>query len=121
MEHGAEFVDSRNNVPLNQSEDVGESVERNISSNPTRVRTDPVLAFEIVTGSEHSRDVEKRLHEREGPGLDAAEPVECETVFRQPEAGASIPGFESYASSAPVERQKQRRSVNAIDDLFGLF
>ena len=118
MGPAAELVDSRNNFPSDQSEDFGESVGRVSSNSPTHVRAYPVPAFEIVTGSEYSRGAKMRLHEREGPGLDAADFVGRETQFPQLEVDASTPGFEPYTSSAPVKRQKQKLSVDAIDDLF---
>ena len=98
MGHAAELVGSSNNFPLNQSEDFGESVRRISSNSPTH-----------VTGSEYKK---------EGSSLGAAELVGRETQSPQPEAGASTPGFEPYISAVSVERQKQRLSVDTIDELF---
>lgn len=102
-----ELVDSRITLSLNLSEDVGESLERTTSSNPTNVGTNPILAFGTVTGLD-----------RGGAGLDGTIPANIETQFPQPKAGTPIVSLQSYASSAPFERQKQRKSFNAIDDLF---
>ena len=102
-----EFVDSRNTFSLDLSEDVGESLKRTTSSNPIDVGTSPILAFGIVTGPE-----------RGGAGLNGAILASNETQFPRPKAGMPIAGLQSYASWAPVERQKQNKSFNAIDDLF---
>lgn len=107
MDPAEELVDSRNTFSSNLSEDVGESLERTTSSNPTDVGTNPILAFGIVTGLE-----------RGGAGLDGAIPANIETQFPQPKAGTLIASLQSYASSAPNERQKQGKPFNAIDDLF---
>lgn len=115
-----ELVDSRETFFVNLAEDVGEAVGRTTSSNPTDVGTYPVLAFDIHTRPARVRVAEKRLHEREGAGLNATEAANGETKFPEPKAGAAIDGLGSYASPAPIlrQRQKQRKSVNAIDDLF---
>ena len=115
-----ELVDSRETFSVNLSEDVGEAMGRTTSSNPTDVGEYPVLAFDIHTGPARVRVAEKRLHESEGAGLDAAKAANGEIKFPEPKAGAAIAGLGSYASPAPIKRQgqKQRKSVNAIDDLF---
>ena len=114
----AELVDSRDTFPLNLSEDVGESVGRTTSSIITNVKTHPVFAFDIVTGPERGRVAAMGFQKREGTGLDGTLPTTAETAFPQPNSGASITGLKSYALSAPFERQKQRKTVSAIDDLF---
>ncbi len=118
MGHAAEPVDSRSTFSLNLSEDAGEAVGRTISSNPTDVGTHPVLAFDIYTGSERGRVVEKRLQERGGAALDTTKATDREMELPQPKASAAIAGLESYTPSAPIKRQRQRKPVNAIDDLF---
>ena len=114
----AELVDRRDTFSSNLSEDAGESLGRTTSIDPTGVGTHPIRAFDIVTGLERARDAEMRLHERGGAGLDGARPAIIETEPLQSKAGTPIASLQSYASPAPVERQKQRKSINAIDDLF---
>ena len=116
--HGVKLVDSRDTFPLNPTEDLGESVRRTKSSNATDVETHPVLTFDIATGPGQGVDAKKRFHERERADLDAAKPANRGTEFPQPTVVASIAGLKSYALSEPVERQKQRKSATAIDDLF---
>ena len=93
MGPAAEVVDTRATLPLDLSEDTGESVERTTLSNSTDV-------------------------EREGTDLAAIIPANIQPTFSQPEAVASNTGLMSSSSSAPVERQKEKISFNAIDDLF---
>ena len=114
----AELVDSGDTFPLNLSEDVGESVGRTTSSIITNVERHPVFAFDIVTGPERGRDAAMGFQKREGTGLDCTLPATAKTEFAQPKSGPSIAGLKSYALSAPFERQKQRKTVSAIDELF---
>lgn len=118
MDPVAELVDSRDTFPLNLSEDVGESVGRTTSSIITNVETHPVFAFDIVTGPERGRDAAMGFQKREGTALDCTLPATAKIEFAQPKSGASIAGLKSYALSAPFERQKQRKTVSAIDELF---
>ena len=118
MDPVAEVVDSRDTFPLNLSEDVGESVGRTTSSIITNVETHLVFGFDIVTGPERGRDAAMGFQKREGTGLDCTLPATAKTEFAQPKSGASIAGLKSYALSAPFERQKQRKTVSAIDELF---
>ena len=85
MGPAVEVVDTRPTLPLDLSEDTGESVER----------TTLDLAGIIPA------NVEPR-----------------QLTFSQPKAGASNAGLKSSSSSAPIERQKEKISFNAIDDLF---
>ena len=114
----AKPADSRDIFPLRLSEDVGESVGRSTWTNSTGVGTRSVLASNIFPEPKYERGADKRLHEREGPGLDGAKPVNDETKFLQPKAGASVRGLDMHASSVSVKRQKHRRPINAIEDLF---
>ena len=93
MGPAAEVVDARATLPFDLSEDTGESVERTTLSNSTGV-------------------------ESEGTDLAGIIPANIQPTFSQPEAGASNAGLMSSSSSAPVERQKEKISFNAIDDLF---
>ena len=93
MGPAAEVVDTRATLPLDLSEDTGESVERNTSSHSTG-------------------------GEREGIDLAGLIPPNVEPTFSQPKACASNAGLKSSSSPAPVERQKEKNSINAIDDLF---
>lgn len=114
--HAAKLVNGRDSFPLDGSEDAGEPVGRTTPSYGRQEGTHPVLPFDIVNGPEQGKGAEKRPHEREGAGLDAAQPAEIE--FPKPKDGASIAASKMYASSAPMKRQKQRKSVNVIDELF---
>lgn len=109
---------SRDAFFLHLSEDTGEVVGRPISSDHTDVGTYPGLAFNTLTRPERGKGAEKRLHVREGAGLDATKPAIDEIESPQPKAGGAIADFKSFASLAPIKRQRQRKSVNAIDDLF---
>ena len=102
----AEYVGSRDTFLLNLSEEVGDSIERCTMSDSTEVGTHSVLAFKTVTRPGCDWGAEKRLYRREGHGG-----PNCS----HPNAGATVASLES---SAPVEKQKQRSSVNIIDQLF---
>ena len=93
MGPAAEAVDTRATLPLNLSEDTGESVKRNTLSHSTVVKKD-------------------------GTDLAGTIPSNIEPTFSQPKAAASNAGLKASSSSAPVERQKEKNSFNAIDDLF---
>ena len=93
MGPAAEVVDTRATLPLDLSEDTGESVERTTLSHSTGV-------------------------EREGTDLAGIIPANVEPTFSQPKAVASNAGLKSSSSSAPLQRQKEKISFNAIDDLF---
>ena len=117
-----ELVASKDTFPLHLSEDIGEAVGRNPSSNPTDVGMHSGVALDRLTASERGKEVEKRPHGKEGAGLDATKPAIGEIGSPQRKAAAAIAGFKSYASLAPVKKQRQRKSVNVIDDLFqGLY
>lgn len=118
MSPATDLLDSRNTFPLNLSEDVGEAVRRITSSKTTKTGIHPVLASDILTGPEHSRVAEKRLHENEGAGRDASNPANGEIELLLPGASAAIAGSKSHTSSAPFKRQRHKKSVNAIEDLF---
>lgn len=117
MGPATELADSRDTFPSNLSEDVGEAVGRNTLSYPTDVGRNPVLPFDILAEPGRGRGAEKRPREREGAGLDATESANDETRLPLPKAGVAI-AVKSYPSSASDRRQRQRKSVNAIDDLF---
>ena len=118
MGSAAELVDSRDTFPSNLSEDIGESVGRTTSSTIIDVETHPVFAFDIATGPERGRDADMGFQNREGIGLEDTLPANAVIEFPQPQSGASIAGMKSYASPAPFERQKRKKTVSAIDDLF---
>ncbi|KAF6241572.1 hypothetical protein HO173_000283 [Letharia columbiana] len=118
MDPAMELVDSKDNFPLNLSEDFGEAVRRTTSSHATDVGVYSALAFDILTGPERGRGAEKRLREREGAGPGVKKTANGEIESPQPEPGNAIAGFKPCASSAPTKRQRQRKPVNAIDDLF---
>lgn len=113
-----ELVNSRETFPLNLSEDIGEAVGRTTWSNPTDVGIYPVLTFDTPAGPECGRGPGKRLYEREGAGLEITNLTNGEIELQQPKASAAITGLKSHASSAPSKRQRKRKPVNAIDDLF---
>lgn len=113
-----ELMDSRDFVPLNFSEDVGEAVGRFKSSNSTDVGIYFVLPVDIVAGPERRRGATKCFYEKEGASLDATKAANDEIEPPQPKAGAVIAGLKSHASPVPIKRQRRRKSVNAIDDLF---
>lgn len=93
MGPAAEMVDTRATLPVDLSEDTGESVERTTLS--------------------HSTGVEK-----EGTDLSGIIPANVEPMFSQPKAVASDAGLNSSSPSAPLETQKEKNSFNAIDGLF---
>ena len=113
-----ELMDSRDSVPLDFSEDVGEAVGRIESSNSTDVRIYPVLPVDVFTGPERRRGAAKFLYEKEGAGLDATKAANDEIELPQPKACAVIAGLKSYASPVPIKRRRRRKSVNAVDELF---
>ena len=76
----------------------------------------PNLTPDIVTGPGRVRDAEMRFQKREGTGTYGAANVE--TQFLQPKADSCFAGSKLLGPSAPVERQKKKKSLNAIDDLF---
>lgn len=114
----AELMDSRDSVPSNISEDVGEAVGRIKSSNSTDVGIYPVLPVDSFAGPERRRGAAKCLYEKEGAGLDATKAANDEIELPQPKSGAVIAGLKSYASPLPIKRQRRRKAANAIDDLF---
>ena len=109
------LVDSRDAFPLFLSEDIGEVVARSVSRHHTDVGIHPGFVFDPPTGPEGGSGGENRL---EGAGLDADEPPNVQIELLQSKAESAIVGSKSYAMSAHSKRQRQRRSVNAIDDLF---
>lgn len=116
-----ELLNCRDTFPLSLSEDVGEAMERTTSSNPTDVGKFPVLTFDIHTSTRPGRRTDAKmrlLHQREGAGLETINPAHSEIGLQQTKASAAITGSKSQAPSAPIKRQRKRKSVNAIDDLF---
>lgn len=113
-----EFTGSRDIVPSNMSEDVGEAVGRIKTNDSTNMGIYPVLPIDTLNGPERHRSSAKCPCEREGAGIDATKATNDEIELPQPEAGAAIAGLESYVSPAPVKRTRRRKSVNAIDHLF---
>lgn len=116
-----ELTDSRDTVPLNLSEDVGEAVGRIKMSDSTNVGIYPVHPVDFSIGPERRRGTAKCLYERDEAGLDATKAANDEIESPQPKAGAAIAGLESYVSRAPIKsikRPRRRKSVNAIDHLF---
>ena len=118
MGSAAEFVDSRATLLSNLSEDIGELVGRNTMSESTNVRTHPLLVLDIAPRPRRGRNAEMRLQEREGTDLDGTISANIEIESPQPKVGASNADLKPSASSVPVEKQKEKRSFNAIDDLF---
>ena len=113
-----ELVDGRDSLPSNLCEDCGEAVGRTASNNHVGVGVDLVLAVDGLTGLEPGRYPEQHLHERQEAGLDGTKIANGDIDFPQPKTGAAIAGSKSHSSSAPIKRHRQRKSINAIDDLF---
>ena len=85
---------SNDDIPLTLSEDVGEAVRRNALSTFADIGTNYIPAFDPFMGPGCLTNVEKHLDGRKRAGL-------------RPDA-----------RSASIQWQRQRESVNAIDDLF---
>lgn len=113
-----ELMDGKDPMPLKLSEDVGEAVGRTMSRYSTNVGVYPGLPIDLFTGPEIGRGAAECLYEREGAGLDATKAANGEIEIPQQKAGAVIAAPKSYTSPAPIKRQRRKKSVNAIDDLF---
>ena len=112
------LADSRSDIPLTLFEDVGEAVGRNATSILADIGTNYIPAFDSLVGPGCVTNVEKHLDGRKRAGLDATKPANVEIKTPKPKAGAAITGPRSDARLASIQWQRQRESVNAIDDLF---
>ena len=112
------LADSRDDIPLTLSEDVGEAVGRNALSILADIGTNYIPAFDPLVGPGCVTNVEKHLDGRKRAGLDATKPANAEIKTPKPKAGAAITGPRLDARSASIQWQRHRESENAIDDLF---
>ena len=109
---------SRDHISLTFSEDVGEAVGRNALSILADIGTNYIPAFDPLVGPGCVTNVEKHLDGRERAGLDATKPANAGIKTPKQKADAAITGPRPDARPASIQWQKQRESVNAIDDLF---
>ena len=112
------LTDSRDDIPLTSSEDVGETVGRSALSILADIGTNYIPASDPLMEPACVTNVEKHLDGRKRAGLDATKPANTEIKTPKPKADATITGLRPDARSASIQWQRQRESVNAIDDLF---
>ena len=91
---------------------------RNALSIPADIGMSPNPTFDPLMGPGYVTNAEKHLDERKRAGLDATKSANAEIKVLKPKAGAAITDLRPDARSASIQWQRQRESVNAIDDLF---
>lgn len=112
------LADTRDNIALALSEDVGETVGRNAMSILADIEISPIPTFDPLMGPGCVTNAEKHLNGRKRAGLDATKSANADIKVPKPKAGAAITGLRPDARSASIQWQRQRESVNTIDDIF---